>query len=133
MSLGDPSMWARNPMSWRAEHAAMYTDATIAHAMMGDQGQPLVPNLNPANNDRVNGWRNMSQLMKVEEGKEPNFIIIKGCAPNLQRTIPEMICDEKDQKIWTQLWKITLSMLVVMVYLTSRFLSVLRRLKRKIR
>ena len=42
----------------------------------------------------MNGWRNMAQLMKVTDGP-PNFIIIKGCAPNLERTIPEMICDEK--------------------------------------
>ena len=95
MSLGDPSMWTRNPMSWRQESAAMYSDATIAHAMIGDSSQPMVPNLNPANNDRVNGFRNMAQLMKVEEGKIPNFIIIKGAAPNLARTIPDMICDEK--------------------------------------
>ena len=94
MSLGDPSMWSRNPMSWRAEHSAMYTDASIAHALVGDQGQPLVPNLNPANNERVNGWRNMAQLMKVTD-KPPNFIVIKGSAQNLARTIPEMICDEK--------------------------------------
>ena len=33
--------------------------------------------------------------MKIEEGKPPNFVIIKGAAPNLARTIPEMICDEK--------------------------------------
>ena len=94
MSLGDPSMWTRNPMSWRAEHAAMYSDATIAHALMGQSDVPFVPNLNPANNDRVNGWRNMAQLMKVTD-KPPNFIVIKGSAPNLVRTIPEMICDEK--------------------------------------
>ena len=95
MSLGDPSMWTRNPMSWRQEHAAMYTDKSIAHAMMGDGANPLVPNLNPANNDRINGWRNVSQLMKVVEGQDPNFIIIKNTCPNLVRTIPDMICDEK--------------------------------------
>jgi hypothetical protein len=95
MSLGDPSMWTRNPMSWRQEHASMYTDASIAHAMMGSSEQPYVPNLNPANNDRINGWANVSQLMKVEENKPPNFVVIKGSAPNLVRTIPEMICDEK--------------------------------------
>ena len=94
MSLGDPSMWTRNPMSWRAEHAAMYSDATIAHALMGQTDVPFVPNLNPANNDRVNGWRNMAQLMKVTD-KPSNFIVIKGAAPNLVRTIPEMICDDK--------------------------------------
>jgi phage terminase large subunit len=94
-SLGDPSMWSRNPMSWRQEHTAMYTDKSIAHALMGDMANPLVPNLMPANNDRVNGFRMVSQLMKVEEGKDPNFIVVKGTCPNLVRTIPEMICDEK--------------------------------------
>ena len=33
--------------------------------------------------------------MSVKEDTPPNFIIIKGCAPNLQRTIPEMVIDEK--------------------------------------
>ena len=94
MTLGDPSCWIRNPMSWRKEETQMYSDASIAHALQGDQNQPLVPNLVPANNDRISGWRNMAQLMKVTD-KPSNFIIIKNCAPNLQRTIPEMIIDEK--------------------------------------
>tara|TARA_Y100001938_G_scaffold65761_1_gene91302 strand:+ start:564 stop:1973 length:1410 start_codon:yes stop_codon:yes gene_type:complete len=95
MSLGDPSMWIRNPLSFRKEETQMYSDASIAHALMGDVAQPFIPNLVPANNNRVNGWRNMAQLMSVKEDTPPNFIIIKGCAPNLQRTIPEMIIDEK--------------------------------------
>ena len=33
MSLGDPSMWARNPMSWNASHSPMYTDKSIAVAL----------------------------------------------------------------------------------------------------
>jgi len=94
MTLGDPSMWIRNPISWRKEETSMYSDASIAHALQGDQSQPLVPNLVPANNSRISGWRNMAQLMKVTD-KPPNFIIIKNCAPNLARTIPEMIIDEK--------------------------------------
>ena len=94
MTLGDPSMWIRNPISWRKEETSMYSDASIAHALQGDQNHPLVPSLVPANNDRLSGWRNMAQLMKVTD-KPPNFVIIKNCAPNLQRTIPEMIIDEK--------------------------------------
>ena len=93
-TLADPSCWIRNPISWRKEETQMYSDASIAHALQGSQTQPLVPNLVPANNDRINGWRNMAQLMKVTD-KPPNFIIIKNCAPNLQRTIPEMIIDDK--------------------------------------
>ena len=94
MTLADPSCWIRNPISWRKEETQMYSDASIAHALQGDKTHPLVPNLMPANNDRINGWRNMAQLMKVTE-KPSNFIIIKGRAPYLQKTIPEMIIDER--------------------------------------
>ena len=93
-SLADPSMWIRNAMSFRKPETQMYSDASIANSMIGDSGQPFVPNMVPANNDRVNGWRNMSELMKVTN-KAPNFIIMKGTCPNLARTIPEMICDER--------------------------------------
>ena len=94
-SLGDPSMWTRNPMSWRKPESPMYADRSIANALIGDHSQPLVPNLVPANNDRVNGWRNLAQLMHHDENKRPDFYIIKGTCPNLVRTIPDMICDEK--------------------------------------
>ena len=91
MSLGDPSMWARNPMSWNAAHSPMHTDKSIASAL-----SEFVPNLVPANNSRVIGWRNMAQLMHHKEGKLPNFFIIDGKCPNLTRTIPNMIRDEKN-------------------------------------
>ena len=91
MSLGDPSMWARNPMSWNAPHTQMYTDKSIATAM-----SEYVPNLVPANNSRVIGWRNMAQLMHYKKGKLPNFFIIDKACPNLERTIPDMIRDDKN-------------------------------------
>jgi hypothetical protein len=91
MSLGDPSMWARNPMSWNAAHNPMHTDKSIALALA-----EFVPNLVPANNSRVIGWRNMAQLMHHKKGKLPNFFIIDGKCPNLTRTIPNMIRDEKN-------------------------------------
>jgi len=95
MSLGDPSMWTRNPMSWRKPEAPMYADQSIANALMGFGDSPLVPNLNPANNDRVNGWRNIAQKMHWDDKNDPNFYILKGSCPNLTRTIPDMIFDEK--------------------------------------
>ena len=95
MSLGDPSMWTRNPMSWSNPASQMYSDRSIANALMGDAGDPLVPNLQPANNDRINGWRNLAQMMHYTKDTEPNFFIIKGTCPNLARTIPEQICDER--------------------------------------
>ena len=94
-SLIDPSAYIRNPLSWRKPETQMYSDNSIAHAMVGDYTNPLVPNLTPANNDRVNGWRHLAQLMHFTETKEPSFYVIKGTCPNLVRTIPLMICDEK--------------------------------------
>jgi len=91
MSLGDPSMWARNPMSWNASHTPMHTDKSIATAL----GE-YVPNLVPANNSRVIGWRNMAQLMHHKKGLLPNFFIIDKACPNLARTLPEMIRDDKN-------------------------------------
>ena len=91
MSLGDPSMWARNPMSWNASHTPMHTDKSIATAL----GE-FVPNLVPANNSRVIGWRNMAQLMHHKKGLLPNFFIIDKACPNLARTLPEMIRDDKN-------------------------------------
>ena len=99
MSLGDPSMWARNPMSWKASHNPMYTDKSIAMAL-----SEFVPNLVPANNSRVIGWRNMAQLMHHKKGLLPNFFIIDGKCPNLVRTIPDMIrCDKNPEDIDTTL------------------------------
>lgn len=95
MSLGDPSMWTRNPMSWNNPATQMYSDRSIANALIGDVSRPLVPNLQPANNDRVNGWRNIAQLMHFDDKVIPNFYIIEGSCPNLIRTIPDMICDSK--------------------------------------
>jgi hypothetical protein len=95
MSLGDPSMWTRNPMSWKKPETSMYTDSSIANALIGNFDTPLVPNLNPANNDRVNGWRNISQKMHWNETTEPDFYILKGTCKNLIRTIPDMIFDER--------------------------------------
>jgi hypothetical protein len=91
MSLGDPSMWARNPMSWNASHTPMHTDKSIATALA-----EYVPNLVPANNSRVIGLRNMAQLMHHKKGLLPNFFIIDKACPNLARTLPEMIRDDKN-------------------------------------
>ena len=77
----------------------MYTDKSIAMAL-----SEFVPNLVPANNSRVIGWRNMAQLMHHKKGLLPNFFIIDGKCPNLVRTIPDMIrCDKNPEDIDTTL------------------------------
>ncbi len=91
MALGDPSMWIRNPMSWKSETSAVYSDKHIAQALT-DSG---VYNLNPANNNRINGWRNMAQLMHFSEDTKPHLYIIDKTCPNLERTLPVLVRDEK--------------------------------------
>ena len=90
MTLGDPSMWARNPMSWNNPATAMFTDKSIANVL-----EQYCNNMVPANNNRVNGWRNMAQLMHFNDKSKPNFYVIKDTCPNLIRTIPMMVRDEK--------------------------------------
>ena len=89
-------MWARNPMSWNSPDRPQYTDRSIANALIGPPERPLLPNLQPANNNRVNGWRNMAYLMDWNKKKRPRFYIIDGTCRNLSRTIPLMIRDEKN-------------------------------------
>ena len=96
MSMGDPSMWQRNPMSWNKPENPMYSPTSVANGLIGDPSRPMVPNLQPANNNRVNGWRNLAQLMHFTDKKAPNFFIVQGSCPNLLRTIPMQIRDEKN-------------------------------------
>tara|TARA_Y100000310_G_scaffold343883_1_gene453683 strand:+ start:1759 stop:3165 length:1407 start_codon:yes stop_codon:yes gene_type:complete len=91
MTLADPSMWAKNPLSWNSPDRPMYTDKSIADAMTS-----YMDTLVPANNNRINGWRNMAQLMHWSPTQNPNFYIIKGTCKNLIRTLPNMVRDEKN-------------------------------------
>lgn len=91
MALGDPSMWARNPMAWNNHETPAYNESSIADCLYD-----YLPQLIKANNSRINGWQNMAQLMHFKKGTLPNFFIIKGTCPNLIRTIPDMVRDEKN-------------------------------------
>ena len=91
MSLGDPSMWTKNPMSWNSPDRPAFSETSIANALIGDPGNPWVKNLQPANNTRVNGWMKIAEMMK-----QNRFFIVKGRCKNLERTIPLMLRDEKN-------------------------------------
>ena len=91
MSLGDPSMWTKNTMSWNSPDRPMHSDTSIANALIGEPHNPWVKNLNPANNTRVNGWMKIAEMMHQKK-----FYVIKGTCPNLVRTIPLMVRDEKN-------------------------------------
>ena len=92
----DPSCWIRNPMSWKNEATQSYSDNSIATAMIGNTETPFIPNLVPANNARISGWRSIAQKMHFKKDKRPQLYIIKGRANKLVETIPEMMCDEKN-------------------------------------
>lgn len=96
MSYADPSMWIRNPMSWNNPATQMYSDTCIANALMGNGDNPLIPNMVPANNSRVNGWRNLATFFSHSEDRKPKFYVKEGTCPNLIRTIPDMVRDEKN-------------------------------------
>tara|TARA_R110002020_G_scaffold299642_1_gene515303 strand:- start:527 stop:1915 length:1389 start_codon:yes stop_codon:yes gene_type:complete len=91
MSLGDPSMWTKNPMSWNSPDRPAFSNTSIANALIGEPHNPWVKNLQPANNTRVNGWMKIAEMMHNNK-----FFIIKGRCPNLERTIPLMLRDEKN-------------------------------------
>ncbi len=91
MSLGDPSMWTKNPMSWKSPDRPAFSETSIANALIGEPHNPWVKNLQPANNTRVNGWMKIAEMMHQKK-----FYIIKGRCPNLVRTIPLMLRDEKN-------------------------------------
>ena len=90
-TLGDPSMWTKNPMSWSSPDRPAFSETSIANALIGEPHNPWVKNLQPANNTRVNGWMKMSEMIH-----DHKFYVIKGRCPNLVRTIPLMIRDEKN-------------------------------------
>jgi len=99
LALGDPSMWARNPMAWNSPEVSAYTDSSIADCL-----SDYIPSFMKANNSRVNGWQNMAQLMHYTDKTMPSFYVIKGTCPNLIRTIPEMIrCDKNPEDVDTTL------------------------------
>ncbi len=91
MSLGDPSMWTKNPMSWNSPDRPAFSEASIANALIGEPHNPWVKNLQPANNTRVNGWMKIAEMLHHKK-----LYVIKGRCPNLVRTIPLMIRDEKN-------------------------------------
>ena len=88
-------MWSRNPMSWKNPASQMYSDRSIANAMMGDAGNPLVPNLQPANNDRVNGWRNLAfktkQALMHELIHRAQYTKREGFDPRTEHDVIEVI------------------------------------------
>ena len=94
-SYADPSMWIRNPMNWHNPATQMYSDKHIASAMCGNGNVPMVQNMVPANNDRINGWRNLATFMSHSKERKSKFYIKKDTCPNLIRTIPDMVRDEK--------------------------------------
>jgi len=75
----DPSMFNARTESNRPSIASVYAQ----------NGVGLVP----ASNNRVAGWQAFRRALS---GKQPRLQIMQGRAPNLVRTLPEMVCDPLD-------------------------------------
>lgn len=92
-TVGDPSMWAKNPVTANRRDSVTPTHRSIADIMaMG--GISVIK----ANNDRMSGWSLVRQYLDwegpIEEPKRrPKLFIMEGCV-NLIRELAEAIYDK---------------------------------------
>ena len=89
MTVGDPSMWIRNPQNTNRSDVAAPTNMSIAD-IMGRHGINIIK----ANNERVNGWNLCRQYLNYAENEEPKFKVFSTCKEFI-RTIPSLVHDDK--------------------------------------
>lgn len=77
-SVADPSMWG----SSQADRSSLATAAA-------EYGLAI----SPANNDRIAGWRALSELLLPREDGLPGLLVSSDC-PNLIRTLPNLVHDK---------------------------------------
>ena len=85
MTVGDPSMWIRNPQNTNRSDVAAPTNMSIAD-IMGRHGINIIK----ANNERVNGWNLCRQYLNYAENEEPKFKVFSTCKEFI-RTIPSLV------------------------------------------
>ncbi len=88
-SLGDPSMWIRNPQNTNRSDVVAPSSKSIADIMRSDG-----INLIKANNDRINRWNLMRKYLDWDNDRPPKIRVFSNCV-NLARTLPAMIHDER--------------------------------------
>ena len=88
-TLGDPSMWIRNPQNTNKSDTTAPSHQGIAHIM-----QFAGINMIKANNDRINGWNLIRQYLDHGKELKPKIKVFSTCE-NLIRTLPSMIHDDR--------------------------------------
>ena len=89
MSVGDPSMWIRNPQNTNRSDVVAPSNMSIADIL-----NRAGVNLFKANNERVNGWNLCRQYIDHYAEQPPKLKVFSTC-PNFIRTIPTLVHDEK--------------------------------------
>ena len=89
MTVGDPSMWIRNPQNTNRSDIVAPSNMSIAD-IIGRHGI----NIFKANNERVNGWNLCRQYLDHSEGVPPRIKIFSTCKEFI-RTIPTLVHDDK--------------------------------------
>ena len=89
MSVGDPSMWIRNPQNTNRSDVVAPSNMSIADIL-----NRAGVNLFKANNERVNGWNLCRQYLDHYAEQPPKLKVFSTC-PNFIRTIPTLVHDEK--------------------------------------
>lgn len=89
MSVGDPSMWIRNPQNTNRSDIVAPSNMSIADIM-----SRAGINMFKANNERVSGWNLCRQYIDHAENQPPKLKVFSTC-PNFIRTIPTLVHDDK--------------------------------------
>ena len=81
-TITDPAVWVRNPYS--EARATTMADTMIDNGLM----------VQKANNDRVNGWKALRELLEWDEYDDPRLQIFESCEP-IFNGLTTLIHDEK--------------------------------------
>ena len=89
MTVGDPSMWIKNPQNTNRSDIVAPSNMSIAD-IMGRHGI----NMFKANNERVNGWNICRSYLDHSDEKPPKLKVFSTC-PEFIRTLPVLVHDDK--------------------------------------
>ncbi len=89
MTVGDPSMWIRNPQNTNRSDTVAPSSMSIAD-ILGRHGINVIK----ANNERISGWNLCRQYLDHSDGRPPKFKVFKSCK-NFIRTLPTLVHDDR--------------------------------------
>ena len=86
-TLGDPSMWIRNPINTNRSDAVAGSHMAIADLLRKGGINAI-----KANNNRLSGWNLLREYLKWDEETPPKFFVFKTCRKFID-TIPMLVHD----------------------------------------